>query len=476
MSIPQDSDGVPAETWRSQLKVAAIVLAVLFGLTAIALVIVDAAGRSAVRAQLAALKAAGEPLTLAEFEARRPEIADEENSALVIISAREELAELARVPRDIDDVPLLGRGRLPLWSEPWSRETLGAVKDFVAQQGELLARLDAIHDLPRGRFPINLTVNPLDIHLPYLVPVRVAAQLETLAALRDAADGNVEAALARCRTIINMGAPLRNDPLLLSSLVSISVEVLAVADTERVLAAGIVESRQLLALQELLEECERKDGFANGLRGERLFQMATYQFLRKNGLQGITTTGGNQLETLPRGFGPLLAGFIKLNEAKALEILGSLIDALGSPRKGIDAASIMDETLHTLSARYLLVKTLMPSFSRAVTLWARHIAMLRCARAALAAERFRLETERWPESLGELVPDYLEAVPLDPFDEKPLRYKIESDKITIYSIGDNETDDGGQLVDPELPKADPPDGGFRLLNPELRGFKISEAQ
>jgi len=47
-----------------------------------------------------------------------------------------------------------------------------------------------------------------------------------------------------------------------------------------------------------------------------------------------------------------------------------------------------------------------------------------------------------PESLADLVPDYLPAVPLDDFDGKPLRYSRE--KKLIYSVGWNLTDDGGQ--------------------------------
>src|SRR5262245_52643943 len=48
---------------------------------------------------------------------------------------------------------------------------------------------------------------------------------------------------------------------------------------------------------------------------------------------------------------------------------------------------------------------------------------LRCARVALAAERYRRKYGDWPPSLTDLVPHYLPAVPLDPFDGKPLRYR-----------------------------------------------------
>jgi hypothetical protein len=72
-------------------------------------------------------------------------------------------------------------------------------------------------------------------------------------------------------------------------------------------------------------------------------------------------------------------------------------------------------------------------------------AHVRCMAALLAAERFRLKHSRWPPALAELTPDYLPAVPLDPFDGKPLRYKRLDDGVIVYSVGRDETDDGGTL-------------------------------
>lgn len=39
---------------------------------------------------------------------------------------------------------------------------------------------------------------------------------------------------------------------------------------------------------------------------------------------------------------------------------------------------------------------------------------------------------------------YLAAPPTDPFDGNPLRYRAESDRVTIYSVGPDQRDDGGE--------------------------------
>lgn len=73
------------------------------------------------------------------------------------------------------------------------------------------------------------------------------------------------------------------------------------------------------------------------------------------------------------------------------------------------------------------------------------IAYLRTDRAAIAVERWRLaHNGRIPDSLNQLVPDFLPAVPTDPFDGKPLRYKKLAHGYVVYSIGHDFTDDGGK--------------------------------
>ncbi len=62
---------------------------------------------------------------------------------------------------------------------------------------------------------------------------------------------------------------------------------------------------------------------------------------------------------------------------------------------------------------------------------------------ALGVERFRLANQRVPERLDELVPAYLNSVPADPFDGRPLRYKKLAKGYVVYSVGENGVDDGG---------------------------------
>jgi hypothetical protein len=69
-------------------------------------------------------------------------------------------------------------------------------------------------------------------------------------------------------------------------------------------------------------------------------------------------------------------------------------------------------------------------------------------------------------SLSELAPDYLTAIPPDPFDLKPLRLAKRSDGIVIYSVAADDKDDGGAIAQDNAPKAT--DLGIRLWDVDHR--------
>lgn len=59
----------------------------------------------------------------------------------------------------------------------------------------------------------------------------------------------------------------------------------------------------------------------------------------------------------------------------------------------------------------------------------------------IALLRYRSDHGRFPESLNELTPDYLNAIPMDPISREPMKYNTK--KNVVYSIGFNMKDDGG---------------------------------
>ena len=74
----------------------------------------------------------------------------------------------------------------------------------------------------------------------------------------------------------------------------------------------------------------------------------------------------------------------------------------------------------------------------------------------MAVCRFRAGHNRFPSNPSELVPDFIAAVPQDPFDGKPLRMKKAAGKLIVYSIGPDAIDNGGAPFDRQKRTGDIP--------------------
>ena len=83
------------------------------------------------------------------------------------------------------------------------------------------------------------------------------------------------------------------------------------------------------------------------------------------------------------------------------------------------------------------------------------------ARVACALERYRLANGEYPETLDVLSPKFIENVPHDIINGQPLHYRRTADgQFVLYSVGWNETDDGGQVALKENGAVDPEKGDW----------------
>jgi hypothetical protein len=81
-------------------------------------------------------------------------------------------------------------------------------------------------------------------------------------------------------------------------------------------------------------------------------------------------------------------------------------------------------------------RVVLPRIASMFTSEAEMAARLRTAQVALAVERSRCcQAGRLPASLEQLVPDYLTAVPADPFDGKPLRFEVFDSGYAVNTSG-----------------------------------------
>lgn len=100
-------------------------------------------------------------------------------------------------------------------------------------------------------------------------------------------------------------------------------------------------------------------------------------------------------------------------------------------------------------------------------------AEMRIAVILIACERFRIANGRWPNDLAEIPKSILPAVPIDPYDDKPLRIKRNEKGLIVYSVSTDGIDNGGrEIVSNEREN----DQVIQLFDPKFRRIGIAKAK
>jgi hypothetical protein len=100
---------------------------------------------------------------------------------------------------------------------------------------------------------------------------------------------------------------------------------------------------------------------------------------------------------------------------------------------------------------YEIAKLTLPVFPGVIVRYHRRAAELRATALVIALRQYQKAEGHRPATLQELVPKYISAIPTDPFDGEPFRYRVRPDgQWIVYSVGPNGIDEKG-----EHPKIDP---------------------
>ncbi|UCD28201.1 MAG: hypothetical protein JSV03_14085 [Planctomycetota bacterium] len=224
-----------------------------------------------------------------------------------------------------------------------------------------------------------------------------------------------------------------------------------------------------MQIDKLLVDIEDKNCIYPGMLGDRAWSNDIINwFLITPGYRMDGSFNHPPLKRLPG-----VRGLFFRDQAYYMYMRNRHVRAAKYPIKGLEIARKISKEIDNMSSYYLLSNIMVSSFTRSFELQLKHYAKTRSARTAMAIERYRLVHNKFPEKLYQLVPDYLDNVPLDPFDKKTLRYRIDEDAVIVYSIGEDGKDDGGD-VEYRTTKERPSDWGFVLLDPTYRNLPPEE--
>ncbi len=215
------------------------------------------------RAAMADLDRSDPGWRLADLEAARAVVPDDENSAPVVRGAAQQL------PHDLP---------MPITFERFNglapQQRLGdveaaALRDELAAMQIALEKAREIAALPRGRHPIIYERNVFDTRLPHADDTRRVLWLLQLDVLNQTHAGDMRGALRSCRAFLNTARSIGDEPLLVCQLVRMAGVGLTAKLVERVFDQGEPDADDLLVLQQLLQDEERFPRLVVGQRGER---------------------------------------------------------------------------------------------------------------------------------------------------------------------------------------------------------------
>ena len=346
-----------------------------------------------------------------------------------------------------------------------ARSVLEELKPVEAR----LEELRAASSRPESLYPVFYDLNnPWGILLPHLADIKSVCLHLDLRACAELATGQGDRALDDVKLMLRMGDSLKTEPFLISYLVRLATFHIAVHSVWEGLEEHRWSDAQLKELQGLLERYDFIADMKMPLDGERAAGILTGDLLAegKYTLNDIFSDPSTTGRTAANAFGRVMPGGWwgkeKLNYSRLYDL--QLKDAFDLHNKRVIAHQIAANSnalnqalggrnlISTIFTRHqLLSATMLPALGAVPRKGA--IGQVAADQAALACalERYRIAHGQFPDKLDALAPDFISTLPHDVITGDPYKYQRTAENFLLYSVGWNETDDGGKVGRKEKP-------------------------
>ncbi len=402
----------------------------------------DLSARRALNREIDSIRRAGEPLTLDDIV-------------------------MSEVPPDLNAVTPLKEAVNVIQLTSHERELVGhgagmpeLVKKYMDEVGLALDNNEQVFSLvgeARRRNEVAWDIQWLDRpwseEMPNFAGHRRVGRFVAVAAYHGHFTRSDDLAVERIQDVLAQGRTLAEMPALLPYLVSASILDLINAVVEEI-APGLIVGGQEGAVSrevvealigELLDELPQKK-LRQCLLGERASVFANLRRLMGD-RAGVEFIYSNLTRWQRTG---LRLPFGKYDAARVLYRLGAYAEAArrdtypGALALFPDLAERSKDWLGQL--RFPVSDSVVGDYTMLFQMHFRNIANSRLAATALAMRLYELDHGHRPEKLEDLVPDYLDEVPADPFaaDGSAIRLGEWGGRRLLYSVSVNGKDQGGK--------------------------------
>jgi hypothetical protein len=277
-------------------------------------------------------------------------------------------------------------------------------------------------------------------------------QLARLRALARLAADDKAGALQDIKLGLRLAEAVGSEPITISQLVRIANLQILMQPVWEGLAQHVWNEEQLAGLQSTLANIRVLEAYGRAVRGERAMDNLLLDDLRtgrQHNLSDVLGNGDGHILSSASRFVP--DGWFYQNQLTLNRLLQErflpVVDT--AKHRVYPQATLEIDNVPELKGRGIynvLARLLVPALSKTAAKFAHGQTVVDLATVACALERYRLAHGQYPEQLDLLVPRFIPKIPTDVITGELLKHRREPDgTFVLYSVGWNETDDGGEV-------------------------------
>ncbi len=386
--------------------------------------------------ELDRIRAEGYPATLEELD-RWHTIPEGPNAAHAYMNAYG-----ARVHDDatVANLPVLGDAELPDIGAVTPEPVVAAITEYLAANQRPLALMHQTDPNAPSRYGVDHT-DGRGASLLHLAALRYLTRLLFLEAMSHKLEHQDEKAIESILQIVALGKSLNREPRLFAHLIRVTVFAGALWSLEHNLSDLQASDESLDRLSNALDSVNDNTVLARALTGERIIGLADFDDLGTDRSKNLLIDTPAQAPNWCKALAWNLFGNYQRDQLTYLHLMRQMIDSAKQPHQleRMDIASIRE----SMPRQFYRSRALLPTYRTWISTTQQILTATELAQTAIAVKRYQAAHGDFPTTLDQLVPEYLDTVPIDPFATQTVRYQHREDRIVIYSVGPDRTDNDG---------------------------------
>lgn len=327
-------------------------------------------------------------------------------------------------------------------------DVLKVLENFAAP----LAQLREAGTRPHCRFPVRWE-RAFNAELPHLAQLMSASRLLALSVSAHLARGESAAAYEAFRDGLRLSTVTQSEPTLIAGLVRLAM----VGHLESAVWGGLAGRQwaepELRKIEADFAGLDWLKDYVFALNSERgAGNLITDLVIKDPGqLDGVFQ---NNADLGKYGFRAFPAGWFYQNKVRLNRFFDAMLARVDVEKRryrgGHSPASALED-LSSLPKRiyYSFFAVVAPAVENVERTYVRAATVSDQVRLACALERFRLARGTFPQTLSELTPAFIAAVPAEVVSGEPYRYQRTDDgSFILHSVGLDLRDDGG-VIEPK---------------------------